>query len=267
MSQKPTLQSTKDYTKFELCQFNRNVEKTKHLKDSMKKHGYIPAYPIHCVRLPNGRFQIKAGHHRFEVAQELGIAIYFVVSNDGATIHELEKSTIQWSQKDFLQSFVRCGNSHYIRLQEFHDRTGMPLGICIAMFTGRTASSRSKVEKFKHGEFTIDEWGAAHAEQVAAIVRFCCDVGIKANDSIFIQAVSRCLCVSQFSAETFKKRCESNASMFRPCRTLDEQTDLFESVYNRNATIANRLPLAFLANQAMAQRLAGSPAERKGPTK
>lgn len=254
------LHSTKDYTKFELCQFNRNVEKTKHLRESMKKHGYIPAYPIHCVKLPNGRLQIKAGHHRFEVAQELGIAVYYVVSDDIATIHELEKSTIQWSQKDFMQSFVRCGNEHYTRLQEFHNRTGMPLGICIAMLTGRTASSRSKVEKFKHGEFTIDEQGAAHAEQVAAIVRFCCDVGIKANDSIFIQTVSRCLFVAHFSAETFKKRCETNVSMFRPCRTLDEQTDLFELVYNRNATAANRLPLAFLANQAMAQRaIANSP--------
>jgi hypothetical protein len=248
------LHSTKDYTKFELCQFNRNVEKTKHLRDSMKKHGYIPAYPIHCVKAASGKLQIKAGHHRFEVAQELGIAVYYVVSNDDATIHELEKSTIQWSQKDFMQSFVRCGNTHYIRLQEFHERTGMPLGICIAMLSGRTASSRSKVGKFKYGEFVIDEQGAAHAEQVAAIVRFCGDAGIKANDSIFIQAVSRCLCVSQFSAETFKKRCESNVSMIRPCRTLDEQTELFELIYNRNATAANRLPLAFLANQAMATR-------------
>lgn len=68
------LLSTKDYSRFELCQFNRSVAKTKNLRDSMKEHGFIPAYPIHCT-LKGGKLQIKAGHHRFEVAQELGLAV------------------------------------------------------------------------------------------------------------------------------------------------------------------------------------------------
>lgn len=256
MSQKPTLQSTKDYTKFELCQFNRNVEKTRHLKESMKSHGFIPAYPIHCVKLPSGRLQIKAGHHRFEVAQELGIAVYFVVSNDAATIHELEKATTTWKQKDYMVSFAKCGMHDYAKVKEFHERTGISLGVCISMLAGESGGSHNKTEDFKNGTFKVTKEGLKHAEQVASVVMFCGDVGIKSRDVIFVQALSRCMFVPQFSAETFKKRCEVNAAMFHPCRSVAEQTELFESVYNRAALAANRLPLAFLTNQVMATRSA-----------
>jgi hypothetical protein len=256
MSQKPpSLQSTKDYTKFELCQFNRSVEKTKNLCESMKKHGYIPAYPIHCVKLPNGKLQIKGGHHRFEVAQELGIAVFYVVSSDDATIHEIEDATNPWTQRDYLESFVNCGYPNYVRLKSFHKRTKLPIGVCVSMLSGESASSgNNKGRKFRTGEFVITEDGIKHAEMVADVVAFCGELGIKSLDAIFVQAISRCLFVPQFSVETFKRRCEANVSMFRLCRSVADQTELFEMIYNRQATVANRLPLAFLTNQVMMSR-------------
>lgn len=248
------LHSTSDYAKFELCQFNRNVEKTKFLRESMKRHGFIPAYPIHCNEESGGRLLIKAGHHRFEVAQDLGIPVYYVVTQDDATIHELEKATTNWKQKDYMVSFARCGMRDYVVAKEFHERTGISLGVCISMLAGESGGSHNKTEEFKHGTFKVTEDGIKHAEQVAAIVLHCSDCGIRAHDVIFVQAISRCLFVKEFSAETFKKRAEANLSMFKPCRSVAEQTELFESIYNRNATVANRLPLAFLTNQAMNSR-------------
>jgi hypothetical protein len=255
MSQKaPQLQATKDYAKFELCQFNRSVEKTKHLRESMLKHGYIPAYPIHCVRSSSGKLQIKAGHHRFEVAQELGIAVFYVVSNDAATIHELETATTAWKPKDYLVSFVRCGMEDYAKVADFHERTGISLGICISMLGGESAGSCNKIRVFKSGAFKVTSEGLKHAESVGEVVRFCSDIGIRSHDFIFVQTLSRCLFVPQFSVEVFKRRAEANKSMFKPCRSIAEQTDLFEAIYNRAATAVNRLPLTFLANQAMISR-------------
>jgi hypothetical protein len=250
----PKLLSTKDYAGFLLCQFNRNVEKTKYLEQSMKAHGFIPAYPIHATRTADGRLQIKAGHHRFEVAKSLGITIYYVISNDEATIHELEKATTTWKQKDYLTSFAKCGLGDYQIVAEFFERTGISLGHCISMFSGETASSNNKTDAFKNGTFTVTQDGIQHAEEVGEVVSHCGDCGIKSRDSIFVSALSRCLFVKEFSKETFKRRAENNVSMFKPCRSIAEQTELFESVYNRNATIANRLPLAFLTNKVMAGR-------------
>lgn len=264
MSQKaPSLQSTKDYAKFELCQFNRNVEKTSFLKESMKKHGFIPAYPIHCVRSAAGKLQIKAGHHRFEVAQELGLTVYYVVSNDEASIFDLEKSTRRWTQKDYLVSHGKCGMQDYDILQSYHERTGIPLGLCISMFAGQSASSSNHSNAFKFGTFAATKEGIEHAEAVADVVQFCKERGIKSQDKTFISALSRCLFVKEFSPEIFKRRAEANAAMFRACRSVADQTELFELVYNRNATAANRLPLAFLTNQVMKSRSVATKTQAK----
>lgn len=128
---KPSLQSTQEYGRFELCQFNRNVTKTKNLERSMKRHGFIPAYPIHCDKRSNGSLLIKAGHHRFEVAQRLGIPLYYVVSDDDATIHELETSTNGWTSTDYMESFIKCGKPSYQELKDYHIRTQIPLSVCI----------------------------------------------------------------------------------------------------------------------------------------
>ena len=257
MSQKsPSLQSTSDYAKFELCQFNRNVEKTANLKDSMSRHGFIPAYPIHCTNAGGGKLQIKSGHHRFEVAQELGIAVFYVVSNDDATVHELEKATARWKQSDYLASFVRCGMEHYKLVARFHYSTGIPLGVCISMLSGESAGSGNKLSSFKDGTYFVTDVGYDHAEAVADIVKFCFDHGVRSRDAIFLQSISRCLFVGEFSVEIFKRRVAAYASMLKPCRSVVEQTEIFESVYNRGASASSRLPLSFLANKVMNARSA-----------
>jgi hypothetical protein len=253
MSQKaPTLQSTKDYSRFELCQFNRSVEKKKHLLESMRKYGYIPAYPLHCTKGDGNRLQIKGGHHRFECAQELGIAVYFVVSNDDASIHVLEEATTRWSIKDYLESFARCGLGDYAKVKEYHEKTGIPIGLCISMLGGEAAGSSNLVAKFKQGKFVVKD--ELHAATVADVVAHCAEHGIKAVDSIFVQSLSRCLFCSEFSPDIFKVRAANNSSLFKPSRSIVEQTAIFETVYNMKARTENKVPLAFLTNRAMAAR-------------
>lgn len=251
-TKKPVLLSTKDYTKFELCQFNRSVDKKKHLLESLRKHGYIAAYPMHCTQGADGRLRIKAGHHRFECSQELGIPVYYVVSEDDASIHSLEEATIRWSIKDYLESYARLALPDYVRVKEYHETTGIPIGLCISMIGGEAAGSSNMIPKFKQGKFVAKD--THHAATVADVVKHCCEHGIKAKDFIFIQSLSRCLFVQEFSPEIFKLRAAANAPMFKPCRSIIEQTAIFEAVYNMKARAENKVPLAFLTNRAMAAR-------------
>ena len=58
---------TEDYDIFELHELNRdvrNLKKVSNLKNSMKSHGFLSAYPLHTVLNGEGKLQIKAGHHR-----------------------------------------------------------------------------------------------------------------------------------------------------------------------------------------------------------
>lgn len=246
----PKLMSTKDYTRFELCQFNRNVAKTKNLRESMKEHGFIPAYPIHC-EAKGSKLLIKAGHHRFEVAQELWIQVFYVVSDDTASIHELEKATNRWTVNDYLESHARCGSEDYEKLKQYQKQTGIPLGMCISMLSGESASSNNKLQSFKDGTFRIS--GQEHADQVSRVVLHCKSIGVDVNQN-FVAALSRCLRVAEFSIDTFLTRASSNRSAFKKCRTVNEQMRNFEDIYNYKALHQNKLALCFLADQAMLSR-------------
>lgn len=250
----PRLMSTKDYSKFELCQFNRSVLKKKNLLSSMKEHGFIPAYPIHCVKTDEKRLQIKGGHHRFECAQDLGIAVFYVVSDDDASIHELEKATNRWAVADYMESHIRCGVPGYDRVKAYHEETGITLNMCISILGGETASSGNLMQKFKDGAFVIR--GEQHAAEIREAVLCCRDAGIQI-DQMFVQSISRCLRVDSFSLDTFKVRATTNVGMFYKCRTLAAAMQLLEDVYNFKATVKSRLPLCFLADQAMKARSFG----------
>lgn len=250
------LQATKDYSRFELCQFNRDVNKTKALKESMKRHGYIPAYPIHSVVSPSGKLQIKAGHHRFEVAQELGIGVFYVVSDDNATVHELEKATVSWSIKDYLDSFIRTGNQDYKEIYSYHKETKIPIGICISILSGESASSGNKLTAFKSGTLLITDDGRKHAEDIAMVLAACKRIAPKSCDAIFVKSISRCLFVPEFDKKTFVNRVEVNWHMLKPCKTIALMTEVIEGIYNHKASSNNRLPLAFLADKVMKDRSA-----------
>lgn len=252
-TKKPTLLMSTDYAKFELCQFNRKVEKTKALEASMKKHGFIPAYPIHVVR-QGSRLLIKGGHHRFEVAQKLGIPFYYIVSEDEASIHELEDATTRWDQRDYLESFIKCGVEDYKTIKAFHESSGLALGMCISMLGGECATSNNRMPEFKRGTFRITDEGLKHARLVEDIVLFCHGLGIASKNAYFVQALSRCLFVEQFSPEIFKRRAQANVALFHTCPNVRQQTELFESIYNRQAGTSSRLPLTFLTDQAMSAR-------------
>lgn len=253
MSQ-PKLIATSDYSKFELCQFNRNVERTKSLEESMKKHGYIPAYPIHAVKVPSGKLQIKAGHHRFEVAQKLGLPVYYITCSDEATVHELERATVSWSIKDFLYSFVRCGMEAYREVAEYHEATQIPIATCASILGGESAGSSNKIRQFKTGMFQVTDAGRSHGNDIARIIEVCRRLNPKASDAIFVQSISRCLRIPEFDCDTFIGRVENNPHLLVPCKTIAQMTDVIEAIYNAKARAENRLPVAFLADRAMRER-------------
>ena len=151
------LLQTTDYQKFELHRFNRNVEKIKKLEESMVEHGWLDPYPMHTIRSQNGKLLIKAGHHRFQVAQKLGIPVKYVISQDDASIYELEAATRPWLMNDYLVSHIREGiNSNYLIVRDYHERTGIKLPLCISLLAGETAGSSNRSKSFKRGNYAVN---------------------------------------------------------------------------------------------------------------
>jgi len=245
------LQATKKYHLFKLYNTNRDVKKIKELKKSMRKHGWIDAYPMHVVRDENGYLEIKGGHHRFEVAQMLGIAVKYVICEDEASIYELETATVAWQMTDYLASGVHCGEEAYIAVKKYHERTGIPVGHCISLLAGHSAGSAGKRDKFKRGTYTLGD--PKHAEDVARVVLGCAGKGVTfARNSFFVQAVSRVCRVPKFSIAQFLQRVGANPGLMQKQANLASYMDLIEMVYNRQSKF--RQPLTFLAAEEARKR-------------
>ncbi len=242
---------TNNYNRFDLCSFNRDVRKTKELEESMRKHGWIDAYPMHVVRNGGDKLLIKAGHHRFIAAQNVGIPVKYVESKDGATIHELESATNQWSLRDYIDSFIRCGKRPYIELQEFHEATGIPLGLCATMLIGNSATGGKYTDVVKSGNLKIGD--RAHAETVGDIVNHCVSNGCSwARNTLFVRAISRMVRAKGFDPSVFKQKITKFHGFLEKQPNLERYLDMIDEVYNRQSRV--RIPLKFNADQAMRER-------------
>ncbi len=242
---------TSDYEKFELHPFNRDVRKTKGLEESMRKHGWIDAYPMHVRRNGNGKFKIIGGHTRFTVARMLGIPVKYVVCDDDASIYDIEKGITYWNLEDYLVSFARVGKESYIRVLDFHRETGIGIADSISMLGGQTAGHNNFVHAFKTGAYKTA--ANTHAYIVADIVKHCKQFGIPfSTNYLFVQALSRIVQVKGFKVAVLKHKIETFRFLMEKQPTLATYQEMIERVYNRKNN--QTLPLAFLADKAAKER-------------
>lgn len=245
------IQETTNYDKFELHKVNRNIRSTKGLEESMRRHGWIDAYPAHVVINGNGKYKIKAGHHRFTVAKKLGLPIKFVICDDNASIHELEKGTTPWNLADYLESYVRSGEPEYIFIKDYIDKTGLPLNSCLAMLHGQAAgSSGNVVNSFKAGTFAVKT--TEHSDTVANIVGALKSEGAKwANTTLVVQTISKIVMADEIDNKRFLKKIKTcgSAANLKKQPNMQAYLEMFEEIYNyRNRD--TRVPLAFVVNES-----------------
>lgn len=249
-----TIKSTSNYDMFLLHEFNRDIGKTGKLEESMKKHGWIGAYPMHVTKDGN-KLKIKAGHHRFTVARKLSIPVKYVVCDDSneVSIHELEAATNNWKLKDYLMSFSRLENKAYKDVLEYHKRTGIGIAQCISLLAGSQASSQNHLHKFKNGQYKLGD--PKLALYVADIICRLSSAGITISTSKqFVNAVSRSVFVKGFSCSRFITKALNNASRMTKRANMQQYMELIEEIYNFGAGSKNRLPIVFLANEAAMDR-------------
>jgi hypothetical protein len=219
----------------------------------MRKHGFISAYPIHVVKGDNGRLKIKAGHNRFVVAKKLGIPVKYVISEDAATIHELEKATKPWGIADYMASWCRAGKVEYLEVRNYCARTNIAVSLAASMFYGNQAGSGNHYDSFKSGSFRIKD--REHPETVADIVLYMKACGITfAHTNYFVQALSRMLYVTEFRPEVFKMKVRNHTFMVVKKANLQQYLGMIADVYNRQNK--DKKPLVYLANEAAKARSA-----------
>lgn len=242
---------SRDYGKFELMPINRDIYSTRYLEESMKEHGFLDAYPIHCIKNGSGKLLIKSGHHRFVVARKLGIPVKFVISNDTASIHQLEKTSKKWNLRDYLISYYRAGYPDYKFVNDFQERTEIPLYACISMLGGETAGSHNLTRKFISGRFEVKS--VDHAEKVAELVKISKSVAFpQYNTQNFVAALSKLVWVAEMDFKQLKNKIKAHYELLRRQPTTADYITMLDMIYNRNCSY--KVPLSFLAEDYARQR-------------
>jgi hypothetical protein len=238
-----------------MLNFNRNVGRIVYLERSMLRHGYIGAYPLHCVENGNGKLKIKDGQHRFVVAKSLGLAVKYVVCHDTATVYELQETLNKWKLEDYLVSWIRAGKKAYLTVKEYHTRTGINLGACISMLAGDSASASNHQNRIKDGTYQLGD--PVHAAVVSDIVLHIKRVGIEWGAiDLLVQAISKVVWAEGFNPSVLKKRISSHRQMMQKQPSKKEYVALLDTIYNFGSKDRDRIPLAFLADKAARERCA-----------
>jgi hypothetical protein len=240
-----------DTRKFELLRFNRSIKKRKKLMASMVKHGWLDAFPMKVRVNGSGKLVVEDGHHRFEIAQELGIGFKYVICRDDATIYEIDAAVNKWTLEDFLTSHCRCSNEHYHFLAKFCEDTGISISDASSMMVGNSAGSSSHIEKFKKGDFTVTAMN--NANNVKALVMHCKKHGIKwAHHHNLVLALSKVSWVDEFSVTRMKAKIKAFPYLVKKQPSLATYVELLDLIYNFKST--DKIPLKFLADQAARER-------------
>lgn len=248
------ISQTRNYAQFVHDSTNRPITerdatKLKLLRASMQKYGFLP-FPI-IVRRSGERLRILDGQHRFAIAQELGLPVLWVETDrDDIVIAETAAAQSPWVLFHYVASFATQGHEDYKRLQEFAGETGLPLAKAASLLAGEAAHSGNVNENIRDGKFRVRDM--AYARRVATILEVVKRHVPWALHSLSIAAISRFARVKDFDDAQMVKKIETHPHLLRRCATLEMFSDMYEEVYNHMSRA--RIPLAFLAREAMASR-------------
>jgi hypothetical protein len=227
---------TMEYGMFEVTPENRKVrdnEATKALRESFLKFGFLPMFPIWVYKNGNGKLKIKAGHHRFKMAQELGLPIYYIIYPNVGSLYDFEHATNRWVIINFLESLVNS-NPQYQKVLDYYMKTGIPISTVIGMLSGtkNSLTGGRNLKEFKKGEFVPVD--TKHADTVGNIVAYLKDIGIKfASSRSFVIALSDCIKLNDFNVELFKRKSKTNIGEFQKRSSREEYLEIIDSVYNK----------------------------------
>lgn len=241
---------TNNYNKFVLAPFQRQIRKTKRLKASMLRDGFWDDEPI-LVQRVNSKLAILRGQHRFHVARELGIPVKYLETKRDVNIPGEEIIRITWNMQDHLFAYCEMGNEHYLRLREYHQRTGIPLACCVALLAGDAAGSTNRQPKFRNGTFRVGN--LSHSRVVESIITQSRESGFPYwNSQLFVQAVSKVAFSEGFGSEVLKEKIKTFVQFMKKEPSMQHYVELLDSIYNRQSHI--KIPLAFLAEEAARKR-------------
>lgn len=256
---KPELKMTSDYSLFNTHFENRDVKRTARLEKSIEENGFDPGYPLRVTENPkNGKLLITSGHRRFYVAQKLNKPFYYIVVNTPISLAERERTIDRWTLPDYLISYVRAGDPEAIKLQQYIDRTRIPLNCAVSLCRGHQANSGRDAQLLIDRKYVTGNM--KHALDVERVVKLLDEIGVTfCRETPFVKALSQMLLVPEFDIQMFARKARTHPMLWEKCRNTKDYSILLETVMNFQTPVKKRMPWSHIAEQASRSRSIDSP--------
>lgn len=250
----PQVKKTKNYDMFEMHPCNRPLHKNDPVEASMRRVGFMPSSPLHCVENGGGKLKIIRGHHRFSIAKKLGIPVYYIIDDSNTDIFELEgSSTNAWNVSDFAMARARAGNADVQHMLAFKVKHGLTLGSASSLIMGQSAGSNNAPRMIKSGTFRVRD--TAHAEDVVRVTDILRDKGVSfATQTCFVSALSAAIRIPEIDYAKLVHRASMYSHILSRRSTMTEYLHEIEGLYNYNSR-KKLFPLALRAREVARERL------------
>lgn len=168
---------------------NRNLER---LKEAIQRHNLLSQFPIKVIRSnpgivdENNPYKITDGNHRFTVAKELQLPIYYMDISGNFIPNDLIDTGYclsKWAIPQFQQFYCKQGLDDYIRFDRFYKDFDLDIHTALPLST-LPKNRRGLSDRFRKGLFKFDNENERRYEMQAAIefLKTCIAYGIAKKD-------------------------------------------------------------------------------------
>ncbi len=253
------LHETSDYAKFLFNQVQRVDDRLdKHIQNiaiSMQTWGFLPSKPIHTVN-ENGKLRIIDGHNRFAAAKHAKIPVIYQIgeAREKAAMVDINHNTKKWTNRDYINSYAMKGNPNYITLLKYI-KAGLPVIPAASLLFGQAANSGNLKDKIPRGEFIVKT--TEEVDALLSVFAKAPEVCTEIRSMNYIMAVSALTPLSAFDLDVFLEKLTKNPLALTKAANRKQALETIQDIYNYQSR--NKVPLAFLAEQRLAERNAAKP--------
>lgn len=167
----------------------RNLER---LKDAIQRHNLLSQFPIKVIRsnsdIVNDEhpYRITDGNHRFTIAKELQLPIYYMDITGNFILNDLIDTGYclsKWAIPQFQQFYSKQGVEDYIRFERFYKDFELDIHTALPLTT-LPKNRRGLSDRFRKGQFKFNDENQRRFEMHIAVefLKSCIAYGIAKKD-------------------------------------------------------------------------------------
>lgn len=224
-----------DMFKYFLC--NRKIDRNnvEHIKKSILQENKLHEKPM----LVTKDYHIIDGQHRLQAAKELGLEIYYDISEDFELQHIiLLNNQKSWEPLDYLNFYCQNNNENYLNIMKVMNNKNCSLRNVIAL--AFEVDNRALRNEFRDGKIKFDDDKVKIVESIldqvndlkSHIVSRMFEKPLYTNNAGFQKALSFIIKNPIIDKKILFDRIERCMDKLRVCSSIKEYIKMFCDIYN-----------------------------------